>query len=102
MDLLNDNVTLNENEILLINAQQNIKNKFLYMPSYDLGSLNATDLSSRMNTSRNNSIYPLNPYITNNYNNNLAQINLNSQIRENNFYNMSSNSSQIRPFLKMK
>ena len=102
MDLLNDNVTLNENEILLINAQQNIKNKFLHMPSYDLGSLNATDLSSRMNTSRNNSIYPLNPYITNNYNNNLAQINLNSQIRENNFYNMSSNSSQIRPFLKMK
>ena len=103
MDLLNDNVIPSQNEILINYSKQNIiKNKFPYMESHDLGSLNVTDLSSGMNLSRNNSIYPLNRYITNYYNNNLNQINLNNQIGENNFYNMSSNSSQIRPFLKMK
>ena len=91
MDLLRDNVSLSENEILL-----NLGKNNMFEPS-DLMSLNVTDFSSRKNLSKR---YPLKPTIgINNYNiyhndylNNKAIDNL---------YNISSTSSQIRPMIKI-
>ena len=94
MDLLNDNASISENEILIANN----KGKLLVEPN-DLLSLNVTDLSSRLNPSINNINFRLNPYARNIYNRNFVP-SLKSKVSENNIYNMSSNSSQIKPFLK--
>ena len=93
MDLLNDNVTISENEVLL-NIQKNKIKNLSKLDKNDLMSGNNTDLSSRRNASINNLFKP---YITTtNYNNNIAQYNYAQDI-----YNPSSNSSQIRPMIKL-
>lgn len=94
MDLLNDNGAISEKEILIANN----KNKFFAEPN-DLLSLNVTDLSSRFNPSVNTINFPFNPYTRNILNRNIVP-SLKNKISENNIYNMSSNSSQIKPFLK--
>ena len=86
MDLLNDNVTLNENSILLKAAKSG--NIIL---NNDLMSFNKTDISSGRNILIKKEPFNLNPYLMNNYNN------------FNNNGNISSNSSQITSLLpKMK
>ena len=86
MDLLNDNVTLNENSILLKAAKSG--NIIL---NNDLMSFNKTDISSGRNILIKKEPFSLNPYLMNNYNN------------FNNNGNISSNSSQITSLLpKMK
>ena len=93
MDLLNDNISISENEILL-NIQKNKIKNLSKLEKNDLMSGNITDLSSRRNASINNLFKP---YITTtNYNNNIAQFNYAQDI-----YNPSSNSSQIRPMIKL-
>ena len=93
MDLLNDNASINENEILLdIQKNKNI----IHLDSNDLMSMNITDLSSRRNIPIN---LPFRQYnIKNvNYNNNFGQININTfnnNIKDN-YYNASSTSSQL-------
>ena len=94
MDLLIDNDSKSENEILISNN----KSKLLVEPK-DLLSLNVTDLSSRFNPSVNNINFPFNSYMRNIYNKNIVP-SLKNKASENNIYNMSSNSSQIKPFLK--
>ena len=94
MDLLNDNGAISENEILIANN----KNKLFVEPN-DLLSLNVTDLSSRFIPSVNTINYPFNPYTRNILNRNIVP-SLKNKVSENNIYNMSSNSSQIKPFLK--
>ena len=94
MDLLNDNDSISENEILISNN----KSKLLIGPK-DLLSLNVTDLSSIYNPSVNNINFPFNSYMRNIYNKNIVP-SLKNKVSENNIYNMSSNSSQIKPFLK--
>ena len=90
MDLLNDNVTFNEN-IVLLNHNNRIYN--------DIASLNNTGISI---TTKNNYF---NPYIINN-NNGIVNTNLNNYYDYNNFIgnnnpNISSNSSHITSLLKM-
>ena len=92
MDLLNDNVSINENEILLNLGKTRNKN-IIFRDHNDLWSLNNnTELSSRQNLQTN---FPFNPY-----RNNLAQINLNKN-QQDNYYNASSSSSQIKNILKI-
>ena len=98
MDLLYDNVSINENQILL-NMGKNNKNLGNIEPN-ELMSLNNTDISSRQIQSQNN----LNPYLINNLNNNgimNMKINLNNynNFNANNNPNMSTNSSQITSLL---
>ena len=94
MDLLYDNVSISENQILL-NMGKNNKN----MEPNELMSLNNTDISSRQIKTQNN----LNPYLINNLNNNGImdmKINLNNYNNFNfNNPNISSNSSQITSLL---
>ena len=94
MDLLNDNVSINENEILL--NLEKMRNKNVIREHNDLFSINNTELSSRKKLQTN---LPFNPYV-NNYHSNLAQINLNKN-QQDNYYNVSSSSSQIRNILKI-
>ena len=87
--LLNDNVTFNEN-IVLLNHNNRIYN--------DITSLNNTDISIGKNNY-------FNPYIINN-NNGIVNTNLNNYYDYNNFIgnnnpNISSNSSHITSLLKM-
>ena len=51
MDLLNDNVSISENELL--NIQNNNKNNLFHYDKRDLKSINVTELSSRRNISIN-------------------------------------------------
>ena len=94
MDLLYDNVSISENQILL-NMGKNNKN----IEPNELMSLNNTDISSRQIKTQNN----LNPYLINNLNNNGImdmKINLNNYNNFNfNNPNISSNSSQITSLL---
>ena len=80
MDLLYDNVTLNENQILF-NPGKNNKN-LVNLDQNELMSLNNTDISNRQIKGQND----LNPYLINNFN-------------AKNNPNISSNSSQITPLL---
>ena len=114
LDLLNDNVSINENQRLIINNGMNLN---LISDRNDLLSLNNnnTDLSSRINQISRNNNFNLNPYAINNmnFNNNnflnnnggIMKLNLNSY--NNNFnlnnpnVNLSSNSSHITSLLKM-
>lgn len=91
MDLLNDNISINENEILL-NIQRNNNKNLLHLDKIDLMSLNPTDLSSRQNLSINNLFKPpnktqlnqnfFNINYGNNKNNNLSSINSSSKMRQ--------------------
>ena len=92
MDLLNDNISIADNQLLLNLGNQN-KNNIRIEPN-DLFSKNKTELSSRRNLSIN-TFYPVRPYNLNNYNNNIRQINNNIDN-----YNRSSNSSQIKPLFQ--
>ncbi len=92
MDLLNDNISIADNQLLLNLGNQN-KNNIRIEPN-DLFSINKTELSSRRNLSIN-TFYPIKPYNLNNYNNNIRQINNNIDN-----YNRSSNSSQIKPLFQ--
>ena len=92
MDLLNDNVSFNENLVLLNHNNNRIYN--------DIASLNNTGISI---TTKNNYF---NPYIINN-NNGIVNTNLNDYNDYNNFIgnnnpNISSNSSHITSLLKMQ
>ena len=92
MDLLNDNVSFNENLVLLNHNNNRIYN--------DIASLNNTGISI---TTKNNYF---NPYIINN-NNGIVNTNLNVYNDYNNFIgnnnpNISSNSSHITSLLKMQ
>ena len=92
MDLLNDNVSFNENLVLLNHNNNRIYN--------DIASLNNTSISI---TTKNNYF---NPYIINN-NNGIMNTNLNDYNDYNNFIgnnnpNISSNSSHIISLLKMQ
>ena len=93
MDLLNDNISLSENEILLNLGKNNKMN----LEASDLMSLNVTELSSR----RNFSVKPqAKANIGNNYKYNIFNnVYLNNNIGDN-LYNASSTSSKIRPILK--
>ena len=94
MDLLNDNVSLSENEIFL-NLGKN--NKMIWETS-DLMSANATDLSSRKNFSVKNQARV---NIGNNYKYNIFNnVYFNNNIGDN-LYNASSTSSQIRHMLNI-
>ena len=94
MDLLNDNVSLSEKEILL-NLGKN--NKIIWESS-DLMSANATDLSSRKNLSVK---HQPKVNIGNNYKYNIFNnVYLNNNVGDN-LYNASSTSSQIGPMLKI-
>ena len=91
MDLLNDNVSFNENLVLLNHNNNRIYN--------DIASLNNTDISIGKNNY-------FNPYIINN-NNGIVNTNLNNYYDYNNFIgnnnpNISSNSSHITSLLKMQ
>ena len=98
MDLLNEDVTLSENEILLNLGKNNNKN-MLFFDHNDLMSLNVTDLSSRKNISFNN---PFKPNIRNNFISNYAPINLNDNAQDKKYYNFNStSSSQIKPFARL-
>ena len=104
MDLLYDNISINEN-VVLMNTGRN-----LISERNDLMSLNNTELSSRINKIPKGN-FNLNPYainnmhnFNNNYNNGVMNINLNkyNNINFNNpNANISSNSSQITSLLKM-
>ena len=87
LDLLNDNVSINENQRLIINNGMNLN---LISDRNDLLSLNNnnTDLSSRINQISRNNNFNLNSY-NNNFNLNNPNVNL------------SSNSSHITSLLKM-
>ena len=89
MDLLNDNVSFNENLVLLNHNINRIYN--------DIASLNNTGISI---TTKNNYF---NPYIINN-NNGIVNTNLNdyNNFIGNNNPNISSNSSHITSLLKMQ
>ena len=94
MDLLCDNISLKENDLLINNGN-------LLSERNDLLSLNNTDISSRLNTlSKNNFNLNLNPYAINNINNynnnNFSKFNFNNPNA-----NISSNSSQITSLLKI-
>ena len=93
MDLLNDNISLSENEILLNLGKNNKMN----LEASDLMSLNVTELSSRRNFSVKQQAKA---NIGNNYKYNIFNnVYLNNNIGDN-LYNASSTSSQIRPILK--
>ena len=100
MDLLYDNVSLHENEILLNPANnQNIEKN-------DLASLKFNnDFSSGRNVLTKRGQHNFNPYLFNNFDssNGIIKMNLNNYNNFNNNGNISSNSSQITSLLpKMK
>ena len=107
MDLLNDNVSINENQGLL-----GINKNLLMMEHNDLNSLNNNDITKRIsNLPKIN--FQINPYKINNYNNN-GYMKMNMNNYHNKFYrpsgnnknnnnkpNVSTNSSQITSLLKI-
>ena len=102
MDLLYDNVSISDKEVLL-NAQKS-KNNLLFFEPNDF-SFNITDASSRRNISKNSTL-AFNPYGSNNINNDgVMKINLNNYVNNLNFNNnnpnVSSNSSVITSLMKM-
>jgi len=98
MDLLNDNISIGENQILLNLGNHQKRN--IRLEPIDLLSMNITELSSRRNISKNN-FYQIKNYNPNTIKHNITPINLKNNTKDN-IYNVSSNSSQIKPLLKIQ
>ena len=101
MDLLYDNVSINEKEVLLNLGNIN-KNNMLNIERNEMTSLNNTEISSLRNNLSLKGQNNFNPYLINNFNNNgIMKINLNNyyNFNTNKNPNISSNSSQITSLL---
>ena len=101
MDLLYDNVSINEKEVLLNLGNIN-KNNMLNIERNEMTSLNNTEISSLRNNLSFKGQNNFNPYLINNFNNNgIMKINLNNyyNFNTNKNPNISSNSSQITSLL---